>query len=74
MYIYIVMNHTLITYLKNHIEAFSGQSFIVYGVEGKDVLEVAEDSSEVLKWDTDRYLDTLTACNKLAKFLKTFLP
>ena len=68
------MDSTLITYLKNHVEAFSGQSFIVYGVEAKDVLEVAKDSSEVLKWDIERYLDTLTACNKLSKFLKTFLP
>ena len=73
MYIYIVMNNTLITYLKNYAEAFSGQSHLVFGVECNDVLEVAEDSTETLKWTPEKYMRTLVALKKLKRLLKSFL-
>jgi hypothetical protein len=68
------MNNSLITYLKNHIESLSGETFIVYGVNGKDVLEIAQESVSVFNWSDKRYMDTYEGFNKLSKFLKTFLP
>ena len=72
-YISIVMNNTLITYLRNYAEAFSGQSHLVFGVECKDVLDVAESSSETLKWTLEKYMTTMVALKKLKRLLKSFL-
>jgi hypothetical protein len=65
---------SIVTYLKNHIDSLSGETFMVYGVDGKDVLEVATESTEINNWGSERYMVTLVAFNKLRRFLKTFLP
>ena len=65
------MYNPVVSYLKNHIEAVSGGTCIMYGVNANDILKVVNEDPIVDRWDVTYYVKVTKALNNLNRLVKS---
>lgn len=65
------MNNPVVSYLKNHIEAVSGGTCIMYGVNANDILKVVNEDPIIDRWDVTYYMKVTKALKNLNRLVKS---
>lgn len=58
------------SYLRNHIEALSGDTCIMYGVDANDILKVVREEPSIHAWEMTYYLEVSKATNAVRKLVR----
>lgn len=63
------MYNSVERYLKNHIEALSGETCVMYGVDARDILKVIQEEPSVNDWDITYHIKVTKASYSVKKLV-----